>query len=89
MKRIFLITSLAIALTLGGAFVAVAADTHTHGTVIAKVNIADVECTCGCTDSNGNPGKAIDCLCGTAVEELKKAGFSIEEIEDYINSEQI
>ncbi len=83
MKRIFLIASLVIAITLGGVSVATSA-THEHETVIASVAITDVDCPCGNCDM-----KAIGCLCGAAVEALKEAGFSAEDIEKYLEEIEV
>lgn len=88
MKKLFLITSLVIALTFGGGTNGLAGPkgghVHTDGTVIvASVSIEDVECTCGCG------GKAIECLCGTAIKALNDAGFSMEDIEEYLKNARI
>lgn len=82
MKRVFLIVSLVIALTLGGVSVATSA-THTHETIIARVFITDVDCPC---EECGE--KAIDCVCRFAVKALEDAGFSAEDIEKYLNENQ-
>ncbi len=82
MKKIFLIISLSAVLVLGGAFAITSSfsDTHTHGIVISNLSIEEVICPCGCGM------KAIDCLCGAAINELKKHGFDKDDIEKYFNN---
>lgn len=84
MKKIFLIISLSAALALGGAFIATSlfTNTHNHGTVMGALSIEEVDCPCGCGM------KAIDCLCGSAINELKKHGFNKDDIEKYFNSKR-
>lgn len=48
--------------------------------ISGAVNIDEVDCPCGCGM------KAITCLCGKAVETLIDAGFTVEDIEKYLNS---
>ena len=47
---------------------------------VGSVSIDDVDCPCGCGM------KAIGCLCGAAVQALQAAGFTNEDIENYLNS---
>ncbi len=87
MKKLFLITSLVIALAFGGGTNGIMAKPvgHAHANetvIVASVSIEDVECTCGCG------GKAIECMCGTARQALKEAGFSMEDIEKYLENNQ-
>jgi len=49
-------------------------------TAVGGVNIDDVDCPCGCGM------KAIECLCGAAVQALLDAGFTNEDIEKYLTS---
>lgn len=84
MKKLFLITSLVVALTFGvvGGTIAGPKNGHTHETVVARVSITDVMCPCGC------PDKAIDCLCESAIKALNDAGFSVEDIEKHFKNNQ-
>ena len=54
------------------------------GSVFAGMAIDEVMCPCGCQDR-----KAIDCLCGDAIRELQKQGFTSEDIEEYLKSVKI
>jgi len=79
--KTLIITILSIILLLGVSLTTLHAvnDDSYH----AKKAITDVICTCGCGM------KAIDCGCVSAFEALKKAGYSMEDIEEYIKGKGV
>ncbi len=87
MKKLFLIAGLVIALTFGGGFNGVMAKPNSDGgpviiKPVASVSIEEVACTCGC-------GKmAINCGCASAVQALKDAGFTAEDVIEYNENNQ-
>ena len=84
MKRIVVI-ALSIMLLLGVSFTILNAESdHKTGiTKIVNVDIGDVDCTCGCGQ------KAIECLCENSIEDLRKAGFSMEDIAKYLEIQKV
>ncbi len=84
-KKLFLIISLSTALALGGVFMITSPfnNTHNHGIAMGALSIEEVDCPCGCGE------KAIDCLCGNALNELEKHGFDEDDIKRYRNTKAI
>ena len=57
-------------------------------TTLHAGDITDVSCPCGCI-INGKAMRAIDCGCASALEALKKAGYSTEDIEKHLKSKGV
>ena len=87
MKKLFLIAGLVVVLTFGGVggIDGVMAKPETGGgpITIARVSIEEVMCPCGVCSK-----KAINCSCPAAAQALNDAGFSMEDIESYLENNQ-